>query len=130
VPALLIAEFDPDRWPRAAARWHACSSRRRRGWGLTSRVSRSQPCALFPALIASLPPGSCGDSLTPTDSAKSYTRSVSAWGLAVIPQCEVCLKVWLPADRERWQAHWIDNGPNEGLVFYCARCAEPEFNEP
>jgi hypothetical protein len=31
------------------------------------------------------------------------------------------------ADRERWQAHWIDDGPEEKLVFYCPECAEREF---
>ena len=25
----------------------------------------------------------------------------------------------LPADRKPWQAHWIDDGPDEKLVFYC-----------
>jgi hypothetical protein len=35
--------------------------------------------------------------------------------------------VWLPADEERWQAHWIDDGPEEKLVFYCPACAEREF---
>jgi hypothetical protein len=44
---------------------------------------------------------------------------VSAEQVGVIPLCEECRKVWLPADRERWQAHWIDDGPDEKLVFYC-----------
>jgi hypothetical protein len=52
---------------------------------------------------------------------------VSAEYVAVIPQCEEGRKVWLPADRERWQAHWIDDGPAEKLVFYCPECAEREF---
>jgi hypothetical protein len=30
----------------------------------------------------------------------------------------------MPADEERWQAHWIDEGPQEKLVFYCPQCAE------
>ena len=36
---------------------------------------------------------------------------MSAEYVAVIPQCEECQKVWLTADEERWQAHWIDDGP-------------------
>jgi hypothetical protein len=28
---------------------------------------------------------------------------------------------------ERWQAYWIDDGPEEKLVFYCPECAEREF---
>ena len=35
----------------------------------------------------------------------------------------------LPADRKPWQAHWIDDGPEEKLVFYCRECAEREFGE-
>jgi hypothetical protein len=34
---------------------------------------------------------------------------------------------WLSVDRERWEAHWIDDGPDEWLVFYCPECAEREF---
>jgi hypothetical protein len=45
----------------------------------------------------------------------------------VIPQCEECRKVWLSVDRERWQAHWIDDGPEEKLVFYCPEYAGREF---
>jgi hypothetical protein len=26
-----------------------------------------------------------------------------------------------------WQAHWIDDGPEEKLVFYCPECAEREL---
>jgi hypothetical protein len=29
----------------------------------------------------------------------------------------------------RWQAHWIDDGAEEKLVFYCPECAEREFEE-
>jgi hypothetical protein len=28
---------------------------------------------------------------------------------------------------ERWQAHWIDDEPDDPLVFYCPECAEREF---
>jgi hypothetical protein len=60
-------------------------------------------------------------------SAPSYTHSVSAEGIAVIPLCEECRKLWLPEDQERWEAHWIDDGPEEKLVFYCPHCAALEF---
>jgi hypothetical protein len=52
---------------------------------------------------------------------------VSAEYVAVIPRCEECRKVWLPAAEERWQAHWIDDRPEEKLVFYCIECAERKF---
>jgi hypothetical protein len=51
---------------------------------------------------------------------------VSAEQVALIPQCEECRKVWLSVDRERWEAHRIDDGPDERLVFYCPECAERE----
>jgi hypothetical protein len=55
---------------------------------------------------------------------------VSAEQVALIPQCEECRRVWLPVlGRERWQAHWIDDGPEEKLVFYCLDCAEREFGD-
>jgi hypothetical protein len=54
---------------------------------------------------------------------------VSAGQVAIVPQCEECREVWLPRDRERWQAHWIDDGPEEKLVFYCPECAEREFGD-
>jgi len=41
--------------------------------------------------------------------------------------CEECRKPWLPVDDERWHAYWIDDGPEEKLVLYCAECAEREF---
>jgi hypothetical protein len=53
---------------------------------------------------------------------------VSAEPVALIPQCEECNKVWLPTDGERWEARWIDDGPEEKLVFYCPECAEREFD--
>jgi hypothetical protein len=34
----------------------------------------------------------------------------------------------MPADEARWQAHLIDDGPDEKLVFYCPECAEREFD--
>jgi len=36
--------------------------------------------------------------------------------------CEACLRVWLPGDRERWQARWVDDGPDVKLVFRCTQC--------
>jgi hypothetical protein len=53
---------------------------------------------------------------------------VSAEYVAV-PLCEECRRVWLPADEERWRALWIDDGPDEKLVFYCLQCASREFDE-
>jgi hypothetical protein len=32
--------------------------------------------------------------------------------------------VWLPHDRERWQARWIDHGPEEKLVCSYQKSAE------
>jgi hypothetical protein len=32
-----------------------------------------------------------------------------------------------PADEERWQARWIDDGPDEKLLFFCPGCANREF---
>lgn len=57
----------------------------------------------------------------------SRVTTVSAEPVALIPQCEECNKVWLPTEGETWQAHWIDDGPDEKLVFYCWECAEREF---
>ncbi len=37
--------------------------------------------------------------------------------------------MWLPKDPERWQAHWIDDGPDNLLLFYCGECAKREFGE-
>jgi hypothetical protein len=47
-------------------------------------------------------------------------QAVRAKRLAVFPQCEECRTLWLPFDPERWQAHWVDDGPDEKLVFYCS----------
>jgi hypothetical protein len=52
---------------------------------------------------------------------------VCADPVTATPQCVECLTSWLPADRERWQAFWIDDGLDERLVFYCAECADREF---
>jgi hypothetical protein len=52
---------------------------------------------------------------------------MSAEQVALIPHCEECPGVWMPADEARWQGHWIDDGPEDKLVFYCPECAEREF---
>ena len=54
---------------------------------------------------------------------------VSPEYVVAMPLCKECRRVWLPADRERWQARWIDDGPDERLIFHCAACAEREFGE-
>ncbi|MFL5944765.1 MAG: hypothetical protein ACJ74D_13155 [Gaiellaceae bacterium] len=55
---------------------------------------------------------------------------MSAEQVALIPQCEECREVWLPGDAERWHAHWVDDGPDENLIFYWPDCAAPEFQAP
>jgi hypothetical protein len=52
---------------------------------------------------------------------------VSAEQVAAIPQCEECRRVWLPGDGSRWEAYWVDDGPDERLVFYGPECVEREF---
>jgi hypothetical protein len=52
--------------------------------------------------------------------------AVSAEYVAAIPLREECRRAWLPADQDEWQAHRIDDGPEEKLV-YCPECAEREF---
>jgi hypothetical protein len=65
---------------------------------------------------------------TPSRAGVSHLRHV-AERIAVIPRCEECREFWLPNDGERWLAYWIDNGPEERLLFYCRSCAEREFDE-
>jgi hypothetical protein len=43
------------------------------------------------------------------------------------PRCEECFQPWHADDHSRWRAFWIDDGPDERLVFYCPECAEREF---
>ena len=43
-----------------------------------------------------------------------------------ILQCELCRRIWLPADKDHWRAY-----PNEDegeLVFFCPDCAKREFD--
>jgi hypothetical protein len=42
-------------------------------------------------------------------------------------RCEECRLVWLHLDDRRWRAYWIDDGPEERLLFYCPECADREF---
>jgi len=58
---------------------------------------------------------------------RSRLDSPAVTKVALTPVCEECRKVWLPADAERWRAYWLDDGPEEKLLFYCAACARREF---
>lgn len=49
--------------------------------------------------------------------------------VALIPKCIECGERWLPRDTDRWQAYWIDEGPEDVLLFYCAECSEREFGD-
>jgi hypothetical protein len=45
----------------------------------------------------------------------------------LLPVCQECSRVWLPSDRDRWRAYWIDAGDEDELLFYCSDCAQREF---
>jgi len=62
-------------------------------------------------------------------SASLDSSRVTLKKVALIPPCEECRKLWLPGDDERWQAYWVDDGPEELLLFYCPDCAEREFSQ-
>ena len=47
--------------------------------------------------------------------------------VTLIPQCIECGERWLPMDTDHWQAYWIDDGPDDRLLFYCPDCAGREF---
>lgn len=49
--------------------------------------------------------------------------------VALVPKCIECGERWLPEDTDHWQAYWIDDGPEEVLLFYCAECAKREFGD-
>jgi hypothetical protein len=52
---------------------------------------------------------------------------VSAEPVASILQCDLCRRVWVPADKDRWRAYPTDD---EGeLVFFCPVCATREFDD-
>jgi hypothetical protein len=48
-------------------------------------------------------------------------------GVAIVPACEECGERWLPGDRERWLAVFLDDGPEDVLKFWCPECWEREF---
>jgi hypothetical protein len=50
---------------------------------------------------------------------------MSAEQVALIARCIECGDLWLPVDDARWRAY-LDADDN--LVFYCAGCAEREFD--
>lgn len=54
---------------------------------------------------------------------------MSADPVTAIPHCEESRRVSLTDDGEKWQAYWIDAGPDDKLLFYCLGCAEREFGE-
>jgi hypothetical protein len=41
-----------------------------------------------------------------------------------VVRCVECRRVWRFLNRERWRAYWIDDGPEEKLLFYCPQCSE------
>jgi hypothetical protein len=69
--ALLIAESDPERWPRAAARWHARFVQEAGASGWTKRPWRFQPFALCQARTARSPLRPCAGSPGATASTRS-----------------------------------------------------------
>lgn len=50
---------------------------------------------------------------------------MSAEQVTLIARCIECGDLWLPVDGTRWRAY-LDTDDN--LVFYCAGCAEREFD--
>jgi hypothetical protein len=53
--------------------------------------------------------------------------AVTTERVALLPACEECRRVWLPGDRDRWRAYWIDDGEEDKLLFYCPTCAQREL---
>jgi hypothetical protein len=54
---------------------------------------------------------------------------MAAENVVLTPECVECKRVWLPSDREHWEAslaYVTDDEPPE-LAFYCPECAEREF---
>jgi hypothetical protein len=60
---------------------------------------------------------------TPHSTPSSVPR-VDAEQVAVVPECEECGAVWLPADPEHWR---LVLGDVDELVWLCAACWEHEF---
>jgi hypothetical protein len=47
--------------------------------------------------------------------------------VALVPACDECGDVWLPADTDRWKLHLdVDDEP----VWLCPDCDEREFGGP
>jgi RNase P subunit RPR2 len=44
-----------------------------------------------------------------------------------VVRCEECRLPLLDTDHRRWRADWIDDGPEDKLIFYCPECAKREF---
>lgn len=56
-----------------------------------------------------------------------HCRAVTTERVRLVPACQECSRLWLPGDRDRWRAYWIDAGDEDELLFYCPSCAEREF---
>jgi hypothetical protein len=54
--------------------------------------------------------------------------AVSAEPVAPILQCELCRRVWVPADKDRWRAYPTDDA-GELFFFFCARVRAREFDD-
>jgi hypothetical protein len=54
---------------------------------------------------------------------------VSAERVALIPQCEECRKVWLPAEGTGGWPTGSTTALKDRLAFWCSECAEHEFGE-
>jgi hypothetical protein len=47
--------------------------------------------------------------------------------VTIVPACGECLRRWLPGSTDRWRAEFIDDGPDEVLLFWCSECWLREF---
>jgi hypothetical protein len=52
---------------------------------------------------------------------------VSGEPVAPILQCDLCRRVWVAADGDRWRAY--PTGDWGELVFFCPVCAVREFDD-
>jgi hypothetical protein len=52
---------------------------------------------------------------------------MNAHDVVIVPACEECRRVWLPADLARWRAEFLDDGSEDRLGFWCADCWSREF---
>jgi hypothetical protein len=53
---------------------------------------------------------------------------VSVEPVAPVLQCDLCRRVWVPADNDRWRAAYPTDDEGE-LVFFCPVCAAREFSD-